>query len=122
MTLTSTPIVSMYDVGETSVLRCPRCNSDYLHQEETTIFTRGEDESTLIKTHEAFGKVEVETVPAKESGNPSSRRQGMTVRFRCEGCGGDTPDDFILLILSQHKGNTEIGWRFTPKQVQRVGS
>ena len=109
--------VSMYSAGEVSILRCPRCNSDYMHQEETTIFCCGEDCENVLRIHEAEGKVEVETVPNRGSGNPSSRRQGLAIRMRCEACSiEDDPDDRIELTIAQHKGNTEGAWRFTPKR------
>ena len=110
-----TDLVSMYSAGEVSILRCPRCNSDYMHQEETVIFCRGEDDDDVFRVHEAGGKVEIATVPSRGSGNPSSRRQGLAIRMRCEGCSIDEdPDDRIELTIAQHKGNTEIAWRFTP--------
>jgi hypothetical protein len=39
----------------------------------------------------------------------------MAIQFECEQCGGGADDDWIELTIAQHKGSTEIGWRFTPK-------
>ncbi len=71
------------------------------------MFDRGEDAATVVRTEIAGGKVTTEPA-AQGDGNPSSRRDGLVVRFWCEGCG----DDPIELCIAQHKGTTEIGWRY----------
>jgi hypothetical protein len=38
--------------------------------------------------------------------NPSSRRNGLRVKFYCEQCEKDLP----MMLISQHKGQTFIGW------------
>jgi hypothetical protein len=43
-----------------------------------------------------------------ERGNPSSRRNGVVIRFWCEDC-----DVISELTLEQHKGNTLLRWRST---------
>jgi hypothetical protein len=53
------------------------------------------------------------------SGNPSSRRQGLAIRFFCEGCGGADSDDIIELTVAQHKGSTELAWRYSPAKPKR---
>lgn len=47
--------------------------------------------------------------------NPSSRRDGLVISFTCEQCSRDDPGDVIELTIAQHKGSTEIGWRFSPR-------
>jgi hypothetical protein len=55
-------------------------------------------------------------MPNAESGNPSPRRDGIVISFFCEQCTnwGET-GEVIELTLAQHKGATEIGWRYPPK-------
>lgn len=90
-----------------SLLICPRCGADLLHHEGVTSFDRREDAPKVVKTSVAAGKVSVDPFASNE-GNPSSRRDGVVIDFRCEGC-GEAP---MQLIIAQHKGTTEIGWRY----------
>ena len=93
--------------AQAALLICPRCGSEYLHHEGVVSFDRGEDAGTVVKTEVARGRVTTE--PANSGyGNPSSRRDGLVVRFSCEGCGSDP----IELCIAQHKGCTEISWRY----------
>jgi hypothetical protein len=39
----------------------------------------------------------------------------IRIRFWCEGCCPENSADVIELKIAQHKGSTEIGWRYTPK-------
>lgn len=101
----------------TSDLRCPRCGGMQMHQGKVTVFNRNEDdETTLVTTVGNFNSL-TGLVPNDGSGNPSSRRQGLVIEFDCEGCSTGDPDDVLELTIAQHKGSTEIGWRFTPRKV-----
>lgn len=93
------------------VLMCPRCGYDYLHHVGVKVFDRHEDEATLVRTTVFGAARRTEVVPSAGSGNPSTRRDGITVQFTCEGCSGDKEGDLELLI-AQHKGQTELSWRF----------
>lgn len=96
-------------------LRCPRCDGSYLHQNGVTIYERGEDAPVLTKIAvSGDASVKVEAVPSVGSGTPSNRRQGLAVNFACENCNFNDPSVVIELTIAQHKGNTEMGWRFTP--------
>jgi hypothetical protein len=108
------------DAGlETSDLLCPRCGADNLHHVGVVFYERGEDEGNVLcvtQSLQRYGEdrptsAVTEIVPAARSGNPSSRRSGMAIRFECEQCGGGTEEDRIELTIAQHKGATEIGWR-----------
>lgn len=95
---------------DASLLFCPRCDSGNLHHIGVTVFDRQEDAATVVKTEVAAGRVSVD--PKNTGiGNPSARRDGITIDFRCEGC-GDGP---ITLTIAQHKGSTLIGWVFPPE-------
>jgi hypothetical protein len=107
------------DAGSVSELRCPRCGSQYLHHEGVTLFHRSEDAPSAVRITVAGLSVTTDVVPSS-SENPSSRRNGLSVQFSCEGCGGGSQADTIELTLAQHKGWTEIGWRYTPRQASSV--
>ena len=92
-----------------SELQCPRCGVANLHHSGVTVYDRGEDATTVVKTSVSNGKVAVESI-APGAGNPSLRRDGISIRFWCEGCG----EEPIELTIGQHKGSTEIGWRYVP--------
>ena len=101
------------DMGSVSELRCPRCGGQYLHHLGVTVFDRAEDAPALVRTTVASGTTKTDAVPNAGSGNPSSRRDGLAILFSCESCGGTLADP-IELVIAQHKGTTEIGWRYKP--------
>jgi hypothetical protein len=87
----------------TTVLRCPRCNGDYLHHHAVTVYDRGgegpgPDEASVTTVD--FDGTRVGKVSG-QSGNPSRYRNGMIIRFDCENC-----DALVRLDLYQHKGQT----------------
>jgi len=100
----------------TSDLRCPRCGGIHLHQTKVSIFNRQEDEETVFLVTVNGKNTSTGFVSNDESGNPSSRRQGLAIEFDCEGCSTGDPDDVLELTIAQHKGSTEMGWRFTPRK------
>lgn len=105
--------VKLRDYGSTDLLVCPRCGFDHMHHQEVERWDRSED--ARIETHILAGYGHAQVQVEEESGrNPSSRRSGLIIRFECEGCGGG-PDDRIELSIAQHKGQTEIEWRFDPR-------
>jgi hypothetical protein len=93
--------------GDVSDLLCPRCGYIYLHHGQVIVFDRGEDAAFNLVTTIDTGTTT--RILPNDANNPSSRRQGMTIAFICEGCG-----DGIELTIAQHKGCTQIGWRFAP--------
>jgi|HubBroStandDraft_6_1064221.scaffolds.fasta_scaffold334923_1 hypothetical protein len=101
------------DVGSISELRCPRCAGQYLHQLNVVVFDRAEDASHVIRTTVEGGTSRTDVVPNAGSGNPSARRDGLSILFWCEGCDAKRADP-IELTIAQHKGCTEIGWRYRP--------
>ena len=93
---------------EASLLKCPRCDSDYLHHGRVICYERSEDEpNTAVLSMENGGFVAIEKRPSVDCKNPSSRRNGLTIDFYCEQCG-----EGLELLISQHKGQTFIGWRY----------
>jgi len=113
--LTKSKHLSLVDMGSAADLHCPRCNADLLHHFRVTVFYRSEDDDSVVRTRVTGSTVAVDVAESRDAGNPSARRDGMAIEFYCEGCGGGKPDDLIELTIAQHKGSTEIGWRFTPK-------
>jgi len=72
------------------------------------MFDRKEDATTLTETKVENGVTTSRMVPTAGSGNPSSRRDGLVIRFWCELC--DVVD--AELTVEQHKGCTYLGWRY----------
>jgi hypothetical protein len=115
--------IRTYDAGGAADLVCPRCGADNLHHIGVVFYERDEDAANVLQltqTLQHHGEarltsVVTEIVPSNKSRNPSSRRNGMAIQFWCEQCGGGLDQDRIELTIAQHKGSTEIGWRFTPK-------
>jgi hypothetical protein len=115
--------IRTYDAGDAADLLCPRCGADDLHHVGAIFYERGEDGADVLQltqTLRRYGEdratgMVTEIVPSDRARNPSSRRSGMAILFECEQCGGGTDADRIELTIAQHKGSTEVGWRFTPK-------
>ena len=92
------PIQTDYDW-----LLCADCGSDYLHQEAVEIYCRYEDaDADGVRVEQTSGLQSA--VPGSQ--NPSERRQGLVVEFRCENCPARP-----RLVICQHKGQTSIGWQ-----------
>ena len=86
-------------------LKCPSCGESNLHQGAVNVWNRAQEDSNTglaacIDGQEGYvGKDE------RMTGNPSFRRDGMTIDFSCEHCeGGRT------LAIFQHKGTTYLKW------------
>lgn len=93
-----TPKFNNFEKGFGAELVCPSCESTYLHQEVIDIYERGEDDTHGVHVTVAGLKATFDTSLV---GNPSARRDGLVIRFSCEGCKA-TP----VLTVKQHKGNT----------------
>lgn len=79
------------------VLHCPVCGFEFTHQRRVEVFEREEDKETGLRVTVTRDEV---SQNSDLTGNPSSRRQGLTVDFYCEnGC-------YFTMALSQHKGQT----------------
>lgn len=83
-------------------LQCPSCKGEYLHQVEVVAYWGGEDKGTGLKMVSSPERCFIGT---SMEGNPSPRRQGLTIRFDCESCSAE-----LLLSVVQHKGQTLIQW------------
>lgn len=95
---------------DTVDLVCPRCGSEYLHQVGATFYDRSEDAEMTTVTRVMGGEFQRREHPSTSIPNPSARRHGMAIVFECEGCSED--DGPLELTVAQHKGNTEMGWRY----------
>jgi hypothetical protein len=87
-------------------LVCPSCGSEYLHHGVVMIYDRGQDQTETTVTESApdfFARIILATA---ESGNPSARADGLTVRMWCEVCPGE-----LELCLAHHRGQTMVRWR-----------
>jgi uncharacterized C2H2 Zn-finger protein len=105
--------ILIVDQAGDTLLQCPRCGGDYLHHSGVKVYCRSEDSSpgtTYTRVHSKgihnaiFRSVEMD--------NPSLRRDGVVIEFACENCGEGKG---IELTIAQHKGQTQIGWRWRSK-------
>jgi hypothetical protein len=104
--------------GMGTMLKCPKCDNDYLHHTNVMVFNCGEDAEkahlTSVLEDGAEAIVTVAKVNNNTSLNPSPRRHGLLIDFWCETCGGAGPDkepETITLAIFQHKGCTYMNWR-----------
>lgn len=95
--------------SDTSDLKCPGCGELYLHHGAVRVFDRREDSEVVDVTKVVGGLSSTHRVPSTGSGNPSSRRGGITIEFSCEHCEGPG----FTLTIAQHKGYTLVGWQKT---------
>jgi hypothetical protein len=102
------PIVEHFFQNEWTLL-CPNCGDTYLHHDKVEVFNRlQEDEESglhvLVQNQNHASDSSMEE-------NPSSRRDGLFVRFWCENC-----DAISKLTIRQHKGITFLKFDFFIKQ------
>ena len=90
-------------VANGSILECPACGGENLHQERVDSWFREEDATHGV--HTSAMKDGGCFVSPELHGNPSARRDGLTIAFSCEGC-----DRISSLAVVQHKGLTLVGW------------
>ena len=106
------------DPGTSSVLVCPICVNVNLHQGTVEVYIRDKEDS-LSGTHvlveesnnENMGKGAIFADHDVEDGNPSVRRDGLKIAFRCE-----YHDDPLMLNIFQHKGITYFQWDYTDEE------
>jgi hypothetical protein len=108
--------ISCRDAGSVTDLLGPRCGADNLHHLSVTFFARAEDAPTVTRARTDGFTTTMDTLGSDAAGNPSTRRDGISIQFQCEQCGGVGPHDVLELTIAQHKGSTEIGWRFAPRR------
>ena len=82
-------------------LVCPHCGGTFLHQNETEIFDRDEDESKGL--HVTTWRNDRIIIRKNLDGNPSKRRDGLRIHFFCEHC-----NKLSVMDIWQHKGSTYI--------------
>lgn len=88
-----------------SELRCPHCGDYNLHHDKVSVYERDtEDSAQGRRTTVSKNSVLVES---SIEGNPSSRRNGLKIRFFCENCGNGLR---YTLSIQQHKGMTYLHW------------
>ncbi len=90
------------DPTNLNTLCCSHCSDTHLHQFRVETFERNEDSDDGIHTTIESMKTVVDN---NLSGNPSTRRQGLKIMFRCEQC-----NETSTLRIYQHKGQTFFEW------------
>tara|TARA_R100000458_G_C8044072_1_gene94145 strand:+ start:158 stop:493 length:336 start_codon:yes stop_codon:yes gene_type:complete len=99
------PIIGPQDYNN---LICPNCGADYLRHRAVRVYNRDEDSNVCRRTIASHYLSQVLVTP-NDGGNPSGRRDGLTIDFTCESCSGD--ETVAQLCVAQHKGRTEMFWR-----------
>ena len=90
---------------QSDILNCPNCNGETLHQESVNVYFRDEDSDVGVVAEVDRDTVSVNTKGDCVKGNPSARRDGVVINFRCECC-----DVIPRLAIIQHKGTTYFEW------------
>ena len=72
--------------------------TNYMHHDRVEVFERSEDAQNGLHFSVSGSKATVDT---SLDGNPSMRRDGISITFWCEGCHG-----ISSLSFAQHKGVT----------------
>jgi hypothetical protein len=102
------------EVDEDGRLACPKCGDIYIHQGNTTVFERREDDDYVTVIAQNNAEVTNSKFLNADTCNPSSRRHGMLIEFTCEECHSVPPEQEapapFRLAVYQHKGNTFVEW------------
>lgn len=83
---------------------CAHCGCESTHQRRVDVWFRDEDDSADVR-HVVMERGAT-TMDADGQGNPSARRDGLTITLECELCGKKT-----ALDVWQHKGSTRVELR-----------
>jgi len=87
---------------DSSLLACPNCGQEYLHQKEVRATWRTEDADGTTYTS-SYRKHSIESVKSEAI---TGRRDALEIHFECECC-----DGVKILEIHQHKGFTIMGWK-----------
>jgi hypothetical protein len=103
-----------FDDANSDWLLCPGCGFfGGLHHDRVTVFDRIREDGPSTVTEVKNGKVI--RLCHNSNNNPSSRRDGIAIRFWCECC-----DAISELTIAQHKGTTEMEWRIAGRELRRL--
>ncbi|MDM1765731.1 MULTISPECIES: hypothetical protein [unclassified Acinetobacter] len=79
-------------------IKCPVCGDPYTHQGKVEIFERCEDETQGNHVQVLDDNIQVDRDLSR---NPSPRRQGVSIHFKCE-----SGSHSFIVDIYQHKGQT----------------
>lgn len=97
---------AVVSLGEDGMIVCPNCGSTAdMHPYSAEAFFRPED--GIVGNHVFVSHVHVKSTAsgALPPGNPSARRDGVTIKFECLMCNTNSS-----LCIIQHKGATYFEW------------
>jgi hypothetical protein len=89
-------------------LCCPKCGETYVHHGKINVFERAEDDDKGI--HVIINSQNV-CIKSDLKGNPSLRRNGLTIEFWCELC-----NCVSVLAIAQHKGTSIVTFYPVPEK------
>ena len=105
-----------FDKHDPTSLTCPQFHGQYLHHDVITVFER-EREDAPSQALVVAGRRQVSSVDDPRAGNnPSTRRDGVPIRFWCETCPAISE-----LTMAQHKGLSLLEWRPVGRRVSYDG-
>ena len=109
----SAPVFSPGTIA--TVLRCPKCNGDNLHQRRVYVHCRTEEDGPGFCGDIGPGGASVRDLHA-DSPLFLGRRDDLVIEFMCEHCDDPTatPKVRFRLAIWQHKGTTFVEWLPTP--------
>ena len=99
-----------------SMIVCPHCGNDYMHQGRVRIYERDSEDSVTGLYVDTARMLFIDKHDMAQ--NPSRRRQGIRVDFECECCSyfsgdnKDQPSTIFELCIIQNKGNTYLFWEY----------
>lgn len=93
-------------IQDMDTLTCPQCAFDHMRHTELQDFRRDEDADRVRMTVVDDKVVSTFEINNDISGNPSTRRHGLAIKFVCE----DGHEQY--LTIAQHKGQTRMIWAY----------
>lgn len=93
-----------YD-GNELTLKCADCTEDNLHAFRVQVFERQWEDAESGRVVDASYGRPIDMREDAEHGNPSGRRNGIRIYFRCENC-----PHISVLAIYQHKGTEYMTW------------
>ena len=94
-------------------LCCPSCGSPYgMQHGAVEVWNRNAEDAMKGTYLRSNSPLIVDTAANVDHRNPSLRRNGVIINFRCEMC----PEKRFELSIAQHKGTTFLSWVIVSKK------
>ncbi len=103
-----------------NILQCPRCGYGFTHHQDTVVYNRNNDSDEIGFISHIF-HTGVSTSYTEMTSNPSARRSGIRIYFKCESCHEENENvnlPLFALLIYQHKGETCLGISYYEEATQ----